>query len=122
MGIGACGTARIDRQGIPKDFQKAKLEKGEILAYNEGPLMGLKWMDKRQVVMLSTIHDATVIEKRRRTLMVAGGVEIIRKPEVLEEYNMYMYMDGVDKGDQLVTFYGFLIDNQMVQMGIFASF
>ena len=105
MGIGACGTARIDRRGVPLHFQKAKLQKGEIMTYNDGPLMGLKWQDKRQVVMLSTIHDATIIEKRRRTRRVAGGIEVIRKPRVIEEYNTYM--GGVDKGDQLVTYYGF---------------
>ena len=105
MGIGACGTARIDRRRIPPEFQKAKLKKGEMMTYNDGPLMGLKWMDKRQVVMLSTIHDATVVEKRRRTRAIAGGVEVIRKPKVIEEYNMNM--GGVDKGDQLVTYYGF---------------
>ena len=63
MGFGACGTARIDRRGIPSEFQKGKLKKGEMMTYRDGPLMGLKWMDKRQVVMLSTIHDNTMIEK-----------------------------------------------------------
>lgn len=55
--------------------------------------------------MLSTIHDDTMVEKRRRTRMVAGGTEVIRKPKVISEYNMYM--GGVDKGDQLITYYGF---------------
>ena len=32
-------------------------------------------------------------------------VEVIRKPKVISEYNMYM--GGVDKGDQLITYYGF---------------
>ena len=33
-------------------------------------------------------------------------VEVIRKPKVILEYNMYM--GGVDKGDQLIIYYGFL--------------
>ena len=47
MGISACGTARIDRQQIATDFQKVKSQKGEMMTYNNGPLMGLKWMDNR---------------------------------------------------------------------------
>ena len=65
-------------------------------------------MDKRQVVMLSTIHNDTMVEKRRQTRKVAGGVEAISKPKVIAEYNIYsVYMGGVDKGDQLITYYGF---------------
>ena len=34
------------------------------------------------MVMLSTIHDAVIIENRRRTQRVAGGVKVIRKPKL----------------------------------------
>ena len=67
--------------------------------------MGLKWMDKWQVAMLSTIHDATMIDKRRQTHKATGGVEVIKKPKVIEEYNSYM--GGVDKANQVITYYGF---------------
>ena len=105
MKIGACGTVRIDRRGIPPDFQKTKLHKGDIMTFKDGPLMGLKWMDKRQVAMLSTIHDDTTIDKHRRTRTATGGTEVIQKPKVIDEYNSYM--GGVDKSDQLITYYGF---------------
>lgn len=105
MGTGACGTVRIDRRGLPLDFQKTKLRKGDIMTFKNGPLMGLKWMDKRQVAMLSTIHDDATINKRRRTRRATDGVEVIKKPKVIEEYNSYM--GGVDKADQLITYYGF---------------
>ena len=104
-GIGACDTVRIDRCGLPHDFQKLQLSKGNIMTFTDRPLMGLKWMDKRQVAMISTIHDDTMIDKRRRTRTVTGGVEVIKKPKVIDEYNRYM--GGVDKADQLVTYYGF---------------
>ena len=105
LGIGACGTVRLDRRGLPIDFKKAKLLKGEITTFRDGNLMGLKWMDKRQVSMISTIHDDTIIDKRRRTRQATGGVETIKKPKVVDEYNSHM--GGVDKADQLITYYGF---------------
>ena len=105
IGTGACGTVRIDRRGLPLDFQKLKLHKGDITTFKDGALTGLKWMDKRQVTMLSTIHDDEMIDKRRRTRLATDGVEVIKKPKIIEEYNKYM--GGVDKADQLVTYYGF---------------
>ena len=56
----------------------------------------MKWKDKRDVLMLSTFHDDTFIEKRRRTRLAADGVEVIQKPSVVEDYNQHM--GGLDKG------------------------
>ena len=75
--------------------------------------------------MMSTFHDDTFIEKCRRTRLATDGVEVIKKPELVEEYNQNM--GGVDKGkckhtnascitylskyiisaDQMVLYYGF---------------
>ena len=55
--------------------------------------------------MLSTIHNSSMVSKQRRTRQVAGGVEVVQKPAVIEDYNMYM--GGVDKSDQLVIYYFF---------------
>ena len=38
-------------------------------------LMSLKWRDKRVVTMLSTFHDDTTVNKRRRTRLASGGVK-----------------------------------------------
>ena len=62
-------------------------------------------MDKRQVAMLSTTHANTMIDKPQRTCTATGGVEVIKKPKVIEQYSTYM--GGVDKADQLVTYYRF---------------
>ena len=55
----------------------------------------MKWRDKREVMMISTFHKDTFIEKRRRTRLATDGVEVIEKPTVVE-YNQNM--GGVDKG------------------------
>ena len=104
-GTGACGTARINKKGMLLDFQKANLKKGQVITFTDGPLMCLKWMDKRAVVMLSTILDDSMIDKRRRNREASGGVEVVSKPKVVECYNTYM--NGVDKGDQLIQYYGY---------------
>ena len=43
--------------------------------------------------------------KQRRTRAVAGGIEDVRKPMVIEQYNEFM--GGVDHNDQLLSDYGF---------------
>ena len=55
--------------------------------------------------MLSTIHNDGIISKRQRTRHAVGGREEIEKPVMIEQYNTYM--GGVDKADQLLSYYGF---------------
>ena len=82
-------------------FKQAKPHKGDITTYQDGNILGLKWKDKRYVLVLSTIHDSSMVSKQRRTRQAAGGVEVVQKPAVIEDYNIYM--GGVDKSDQLLT-------------------
>ena len=101
-GMGTCGTVRLNRRGIPKPFQTAKLRRGEMTSFQDG---GVKWMDKRPVTVLSTIHDTSMSSISRRSRQAPGGIENIQKPTIIAEYNLFM--GGVDKADQLVTYYGF---------------
>ena len=97
MGFCACGTVRVDRRGMPKQFRnKTDINKGDIRAVeiSEG-LIALQWQDKRLVTMLSTIHNDDNISKRRRTRHAVGGREEIEKPVMVEQYNTYM--GGVDR-------------------------
>ena len=104
--FGSCGTVRINRRGMPKEVTAAKLKKGDMTSREvQKGTLALKWQDKQPVVMLSTINDNSWVTKRRRTRLVAGGIEEIEKPTMVEKYNMYM--GGVDKGDQLMSYYGF---------------
>ena len=105
LGFGACSTLRTNRQGVPQAI-KAKLQKGEVVSEMiDDKMMALKWMDKRPVAMLTTIHDDSIVTKQRRSKAAQGGVEEVRKPLVIEQYNLFM--GGVDNGDQLLSYYGY---------------
>ena len=94
-GFGGCGTARKDQKDIPCSIGTANLQKGEVFSTREDGVLALKWRDKRDVLMLSTYHDDSLVEKSRRSRKAEGGFESIKKPRVVEEYNQFM--GGVDK-------------------------
>ena len=70
------------------------------MTYNDAPVMGLKWHDKR---VLTTMHDDSLISKSRWK-KGGGGQQVIQKPSCTDEYNSYM--GGVDKAGQLLQYYG----------------
>lgn len=106
LGIGACGTVRVNRKGIPATIKsKDKMKKGEITTDLIESGLVIKWMDKRPVTVLTNIHDDTMTTKRRRTRASETGTEEIDKPTAIAEYNTYM--GGVDKADQLLSYYTF---------------
>lgn len=91
----ACGTVRKTRKGMAK-FNK--LKKGEMKAQHRGPLLALKWCDKREVHMLTTLHDDSmdmtgkVDWKTRQPIM---------KPKCVLDYNKCM--GSVDKVDLMLS-------------------
>ncbi|GFX54189.1 piggyBac transposable element-derived protein 4 [Trichonephila clavipes] len=53
------GTVNKTRKDLPVNFSKEKVPKEEIVAYQRGKVMALKWQDKKSVCLMSTIHDAS---------------------------------------------------------------
>ena len=61
----ACGTVRKNRKSFPISVTQAKLKQGETVFHRKNNLLALKWMDKREVYILSGLHKATnVISKK----------------------------------------------------------
>ena len=106
LGFGACNTTRTSRHGNPASFKlTASMGRGQEKSTSSDGLLALQWQDKRKVTMISTIHDDSMVSQRGRTRLAEGGIEEIMKPEVISEYNTYMR--GVDKSDQLLSYYPF---------------
>ena len=104
-GFEACGTLRLNRRGVPAEA-KASLQKGGRRAIAvEDSMAVIQWRDKRLVSLLSTVHHDTPVQVERRCRSAPGGRDVVEKPEAVVEYNKYM--GGVDRGDQLLSYYGF---------------
>jgi hypothetical protein len=75
------GTLRINRGLNPPDAVKAKLNKNEVIALeSDMGVVVLKWKDKRDVLMLSTMHgeDTKAVETRKG---------VVEKPHMIVDYN-----------------------------------
>ena len=68
----------------------------------DGPLLCLKWREKKDALMLSTIHEAIFVE----TGKVGRDGNKIEKPETV--YYYCSRMGGVDLSDQLLNYFSFL--------------
>nr|CAH7723798.1 unnamed protein product [Callosobruchus chinensis] len=90
------GTMRINRKGFPVEINTKKLEKEESIAMFTKKQMIMKWKDKKDVIMISSIHDNKIVEIEKRG-------KIIKKPEVVLSYNKDM--GGVDLSDNFLHFY-----------------
>ena len=94
-----CGTLRSNRKGNSKAVVTAKLKKGEAIYRRNGPVLCLKWCEKKKsVTMMSTAHSAVYVEVKKR-----HSDDKIMKP--LAVYDYTQNMAGVDKHDQFNTYY-----------------
>ena len=95
-GFCACGTLRINRRGVPSRIKsKVKLKKGDVVSIVKKGTLYLKWMNKRIVTVMSTIHSSSrMLSIQHRTRHAATGQENIRKPEVIVDYNKLMGAQG----------------------------
>uniref|UniRef100_A0A8C5PK49 PiggyBac transposable element-derived protein domain-containing protein n=1 Tax=Leptobrachium leishanense TaxID=445787 RepID=A0A8C5PK49_9ANUR len=94
----ACGTVRKNRVGFPAQLVRTRLKRGETSALRQEELLAVKYRDKKDVYLLSTIHTERSVE-----VSVRGRAERIRKPVCIKDYNRHM--GGVDLADQLLQPY-----------------
>ncbi len=70
LGTMACGTVRINRQGLPEDIMRKRPqglhpERGSCVMRQKGPLLAIAWQDRRVVTLLTTAHDNRMDEVPR---------------------------------------------------------
>ena len=75
-----------NRKGLPKAVTTGKLKKTEAVFRHNGPLLAIKWCDKRAVTVLTTIHTAVHVETNKTD---AQGNRIL-KPLAIVDYTKKM--------------------------------
>ncbi|CAC5422076.1 Probable ubiquitin carboxyl-terminal hydrolase FAF-X [Mytilus coruscus] len=101
----ACGTLRKNRLGVPDAIKKTslKLKRGEVIFRRKEGLLAVKFHDKRDVHMLSTIHPATVSVLNKNDRRTNNPIV---KPTSVVDY--CSFMGGVDLSDQINQYYSCL--------------
>jgi len=89
------GTVKVTRKDVPAKIKGTKLKKGEIVAAYRKKSVLLKWKDKKDVCILSTLHDGSMINVKSRR------EKEMTKPKAVADYNSNM--GGVDLSDNLLV-------------------
>ena len=98
----AVATCQINKRGLPKPFLMQNIPRGTLTACEQGPILALRWRDKRYVVMLSAKHTSEMTPVSVRT---RGGR--ISKEGLMAVHDYNSHMARVDKSDQMVDYYFF---------------
>lgn len=98
MQTNVCGTVRINRKEMPQELKLLQLEKGEAVVFSTADMAAIKWKDKKDVVLLITMHNLEFAETEKTNRYT--GQKIV-KPSVVIDYNKNM--GGVDVGDQMLS-------------------
>ncbi|UYV66683.1 SEPHS1 [Cordylochernes scorpioides] len=100
----AVGTVRHNRKGLPKKAFSKKMKKGESLFCQNSQLLALKWRDTRDVFMIATTQDSSIIQAQKKIRRQPQTISIT-KPAIEVDYNKNKA--GVDRSDQFMVYYPF---------------
>ena len=92
---GSVGTVRPNRRGMPS---LPKLSRGQTVRKERGPVLALRWRDKRDITMLSTTHPGRMVNTGKLDPVTR---EEIVKPDVVIDYTKNMRL--VDKSDMQIA-------------------
>jgi hypothetical protein len=97
----AVGTVMSNRKEMPKKAFSGKLKKGEKISRQRDHLLAVKWKDVRYVFFLTTAHEDLLVEATS-----SRGTHCKIKPAAVLDYNKYK--TGVDRSDQMLSYYSFV--------------
>lgn len=116
----ACGTFRSNRKNYPTEIMKIDkgMKPGDFDSASSGEISFCKWKDrgKKNVIIISSLHDPSVTCKISRTNK-KGEKEELRCPKPVADYNVYM--GGVDRFDQYMSYYNIAWKSRRWWMKIF---
>ena len=94
----------MNRKNDPPQELVPKLKKGDatVIRLTNGSLNNIKFMDKREVRILITVHAANLVETGKTNPV---NEETIVKFEAVHQYNQLM--GAVDRSDQMVSYNAF---------------
>ena len=90
---------RVHFKSLPLAVTQTKLKQGETVFCHKNNGLALKWMDKREVYILSGLHKATNIISK----ITNYKGQKVTKPQPVFLYNRYM--SSVDLIDQFLQYY-----------------
>ena len=91
---GVCGTVKTNRKHMPEN--EKKMEKKDVLFFQSKNILLTKWQDKREVNVLSTVHNPIVVRQKSRSYN-----SWVWKPECVVHYNINMRQ--VDQCDGMIA-------------------
>ena len=103
-----CGTLQSGRKEFPPClFDKDRInsmKRGDVFRQMKGPILAITWMDKKAVHAAGTytqVPQENLQEVNRK--QKEGALQRITCPQLISSYNTYM--GGVDKNDQMKSYY-----------------
>lgn len=90
---GACGTIRSNRKGLP--CLPNKMQKDESVVRSNEKMLVVRWCDRRNVTMISTVHKYELVESSNRG-------QTTKKPNLVLDY--CKDMGAVDHSDMMISF------------------
>lgn len=78
---------------------KKKLKKGDLIWKHQNSVYISKWKDKRDVLCMTINYQPEMIDSKNKY-----GQE---KPKPIEIARFNDYMSGVDRADQMISYYSF---------------
>ncbi|CAK1584280.1 unnamed protein product [Parnassius mnemosyne] len=105
--IFAVGTVRVNRKDLPEIFKKSqpkhlRLERNQFAAVTAKPITAIKWLDTRDVNILTTAHHPTDTVFVKRT-QKDGTKKKVLIPTAIAQYTLTM--GGVDHFDHFRSSY-----------------
>ncbi|CAG9118015.1 hypothetical protein JYU34_008976 [Plutella xylostella] len=107
-GIFSIGTVRKTRKGLPEFMKekptnkREKLAKNEFAALTSEPIVAVKWLDTKEVTVLSSAHKSSEVTTVKRTQKDGTKKEVFC-PKAIADYTLYM--GGVDHFDHFRSSY-----------------
>ena len=102
--MGACGTLRSNRRGVPATIQQAKPTAGNPpITDTDDKILYISWFDKKVVNLITTVHSSETYRKLVRSKKHPDNVREVDKPCAIQAYSQHM--GGIDRADKAMTFY-----------------